>query len=222
MKSSETTQYKLSFSYGLLANSEQLSPEWKYEVIHTDVKSEFIWDGKYHIYFDYWVSQVWNAMRTIRILLNEMIRDVYIKGFAKRPPLFIGAEHTAQFQRSTDVLFEMQADILATIPQHLGYVKSGQRPTPNNNTSESSALVITRSKFPWDDFGKTYSYDEPVVRMSGPYFLLWPLFLTGVMDVTTKPVSEFATKMLRTIGKNMGINQAVVLATMIENKTALW
>jgi len=195
-----------------------LPPDWKYETLYTDVDLDFVWNGRYHIYYDYWVSQIWNAMRTIRAMLNEMVRDALLKGFTSKPPLFTGPEHTAQFQKSTDLLFELQADILSTLPQHLGFVSSSHFPKANDPTM---AVNFSELRFPWTDFrgGSIAGDGFPLVRMSGPYFLIWPLWFAGIIDIATKEVQDFVIKNLKRIGETMGIQQAVVLAKVIETKS---
>ena len=170
---------------------------WEYQTIYTTAKDDCIWNGCYHLYFDSWVSQIWNGRRTMRILLHEMIRDALLEGFSSRPPLFTGPKYTSQFQKSTDVLYEMQAEIFATVPQHLGYASSNA-----NGIFDSSATGRGQS----------------MIRLSGPYFLIWPLLLTGIMDVTTQEAKEFALRNLRKIGDEMGIQLAFLLAKVIETK----
>ena len=189
---------KLSNEFG------DTSPDWKYEIILTDADPDYVYKGRYHIYYDYWISQIWNGMRTIRILLNEEIRKTLLKGFSSGPPKFVGAEYTVQFQLSTDTMYQLQADILATVPQHLGYV------TKHNKE-------VTR--FPWTDFCEKSRDGFPVVRMSGPYFLIWPLWFAGILDIATEEVQKFVVKNLQVIGRDMGIQQALVLAKVIQNKS---
>jgi hypothetical protein len=188
--------------------TSKLPPGWEYQTIYTTAKADCIWNGRYHLYFDSWISQIWNGMRTMRVLLNEMIRDLLLEGFSSKPPRFTRPEYTAQYQISTDVLYEMQAEILATVPQHLGYVSSN----PEQALSTNGLLVSSSS-----------GGNIPTNRMSGPYFLIWPLFLTGIMDIATKEAKEFALRNLKTIGNEMGIQLAIVLATVIEtNAWAVW
>jgi hypothetical protein len=71
---------------------------WEYETVFTDIDSEFIFDGRYHVYYDCWMGYMWNALRSVRILLNEIIRDTLLEGFSSKPPRFIDSDHTAQFQ----------------------------------------------------------------------------------------------------------------------------
>jgi hypothetical protein len=147
------------------------------------------------------MAQVWNALRMVRILLNEMIRDVLLEGFALKPPVFSGSEYTAQFQISTDTLYEMQADILCSVPHHMGVF-------PERDTSQS---LMQRA-------GGAYG------RMSGGWFILWPLWLAGVMDIATEEVREYCLWGLRNVGNSMGIKQALVLAELLKAKqdVAIW
>lgn len=192
-------------------------PGWEYETVFTDVDSDITYNGRYHIYYDYWIAQIWNAMRVLRVLLNENIRDTLLKGFSSKPPLFNQPEHTAQFQISTDLLYELQADILATIPQHLGFVS---RSTPLFQSKASLDNDLSLSKFFWTKF-KDYPDDIQSMRMSGGYFLVWPLWFAGVMDIATEPIRQFVIKNLKSIGLNMGIQQALMLAATIESRTEI-
>lgn len=58
-------------------------------------------------------------MRTIRILLNELVRSVLLNGFAADPPHFREQIYVTQLQQTTQTLYDVQDDILYTVPQHL-------------------------------------------------------------------------------------------------------
>jgi hypothetical protein len=192
-------------------------PGWEYKIVYTDIDSDIIYNGRYHIYYDYWIAQMWNAMRVLRILLNERIRDVLLEGFSSKPPLFNQPEHIAQLQISINLLYKLQADILATVPQHLGFISGPtsasalqSNPSPDNNLSMSKSL---RTKF------RDYAEDFQSMRMSGGYFLLWPLWVAGILDIANEPVRQFVIKNLKSIGIHMGIQQALTLADTIESRT---
>jgi hypothetical protein len=57
------------------------------------------------------------------------------------------------------------------------------------------------------------------MRVSGGYFLIWPLLLAGTTDIASEPARQFAIKNLKSIGLNMGIQQALALAATIESRT---
>lgn len=185
----------------MLSIETTIPPGWEYDTVYTTIDSPYVYKFRYDIYYDVWMAQIWNALRTLRVLLNEMVRDVLLEGFALKPPLFSGAEYTAQFQISTDTLYEMQAGILYSVPQHLGTF-------PERDTNQSLIHL---------DVGE-YG------RMSGGWFLLWPLWLAGVMDVATDEVREYAYWNLKNISDGMGIKQASVLAELLKAKqnVAVW
>lgn len=206
---------------------------WRYETRYNNSDKEHIWNGCYHVYYDYWVAQIWNGMRTCRMMLNEVIRDVLLQGFQSKPPVFSAMEHTAQFQLSTDVLFQMQAEVLASVPQHLGFspqkscnLKPGMQPLSANRRvdfedSTESVPPIFRALGDPPNNEQSYVSAEtqlPVLRASGGYFLMWPLFLAAVIDVASDESRQWIVGRQRAIGRTMGIRQAEVLATVIERR----
>jgi Fungal specific transcription factor domain len=191
----------LALDAKLLEIVTNVQPGWEYRTVLTEAKSEHIFNGRYHVYKDYWMSQIWNTLRTGRILLNEMIRNTLLDGFSASPPVFNSAEHSAQFQISTDTIYEMQADILCTVPQHVGYFPEGQ-------THFQTLAEVDQSQL-------------PAIKMSGGSFLIWPLWLAGILDITTEEVRKFVTRNLVSIGTTMGIKQAHLLAGIVEAKTGI-
>jgi Fungal specific transcription factor domain len=95
-------------------------PGWEFETVFTDVESDFVYNGRYGIYYDYWIAQMWNALRTLRAMLNEEIRDTLLAGFSPKPPRFTEPQYAAQFQTSTETLYQIQDEILGTVVQHMG------------------------------------------------------------------------------------------------------
>ncbi|TAQ83145.1 hypothetical protein B7494_g8530 [Chlorociboria aeruginascens] len=170
---------------------------WEYMTITTDTPSGFVFNGQFHVYYDLWMAQIWNAIRNVRALLNERIRDILLEGFSSNPPLFVGAEYTAQFQICIDNLYQMQADILASIPQHVGFVSSvdasklfsARRPKDN----AEAAL--------WGCFGRQLGDELP--------------------GIATTEVRQFVINNLLYIGHTMGIQQANVLAAILQSRAEI-
>lgn len=97
-------------------------PEWRYESVYTNTNTDLLYDGYYDIYHDSVMARNWNAMRTVRIILNQVIRSHLLEGFSTHPALYTTTEYTALFQISTDTIVKLRDDILHSVPQHLGYV----------------------------------------------------------------------------------------------------
>ncbi|KAE8452509.1 hypothetical protein EG329_000412 [Mollisiaceae sp. DMI_Dod_QoI] len=180
-------------------------PGWEYQTIITDEDSDVAFNGRYHVYFDYWIAMIWNALRSLRILINELIREVLLKGFAHRPPIFSKTEHTAQFQISTDVLYQHQEDILYSVAQHVNRFPPPCDPSAYKSMASMPLLAYNEMHSP--------------IRMSGGSFLIWPLWHAGIMDISTDEVRRFVVRNLRAIGDTMGIQQANVLADLVEGRS---
>ncbi|CZR58016.1 related to negative acting factor [Phialocephala subalpina] len=178
---------------------------WEYQTIITDVDSDVAFNGRYHVYYDYWIGMIWNALRSLRILINELIRELLLRGFARQPPIFNSTEYTAQFQISTDVMYQHQEEILLSVAQHFN-----QFPPPRDPSSykEMTSMPIL-----------AYNEMHAPIRMSGGSFLIWPLWHVGVLDITTEEVRQFVVKNLRAIGHTMGIQQANVLAEVVDARS---
>ncbi|KAI9815979.1 MAG: hypothetical protein M1827_001971 [Pycnora praestabilis] len=204
-----------------------LTPQWQYQTVYTDADPKIVFSGCYHVYHDYLVAQIWNAMRCFRILLNEEIRGVLLTGFSSIPPRFSGTEFLAQFQKSTDALYQLQSDILSSVPQHLGYT-SKRHAQSSTACSHVPAEYDSSGQQLWSGFksydhlkthpSESMSSDLPMIRLSGGYLLPWPLYLAGVTDVATNSTMRWVTECLRSLGRSRGIQQAMVLAQMVETK----
>ena len=203
-------------------------PAWGYKTVYTDADPEIVFSGFYHVYRDFMTAQLWNGMRSFRILLNEMIRDVLLAGFSSRPPRFFGQEYVTQFQISTEALYQLQSDILASVPQHLGYTSKGHKVSSLSGARVSADNDRSPHRLLWSDFGHHRHWDSqgpasvssylPVIRQSGGYLLPWPLYLAGATDIATEPVQRWVIESLRSLGRSVGIQQAMVLANMLEMK----
>ncbi|PVH81028.1 hypothetical protein DL98DRAFT_417442 [Cadophora sp. DSE1049] len=165
---------------------KDLPEEWKYMTVYTTENPDIIWNGHYHVYREYWMSHIWNGMRTCRILLHELIRDQSLAASTANTVIFTDDENAIQLDSSVKIMLEMQADILGSVPHH----------TPSLlNQSSSGLLDGSRS-----------------------YFVLWPLFLVGTMDLTTEPIRHWAAARLRNIGETVGIRQAIVISELLARR----
>jgi hypothetical protein len=216
----------------IVSSFANLPQGWEYQTIYTDADAEHVFNGCYHVYFDPWVAQVWNGMRSIRILLNETIRNILLKDFLSMPPRFVDPKYTIQFQLSTDIMYQLQAEILASVPQHIGYVMkfhpSSHRRSPLANADPVLYNDPSISSTFWSPCldspslrPKGESQQRPILRASGGYFLLWPLFVAGSMDLFTEETRHWAIKALEFVGRSMGIQNAFVLANAMRTKESI-
>ncbi|KUJ15381.1 uncharacterized protein LY89DRAFT_111541 [Mollisia scopiformis] len=200
----EILRLSLELDAKLLDIVINVPPGWEYQTITTLEQSDVAYKGRYHLYYDYWIAMIWNALRSLRLLIHELIRDILLKGFAQRPPTFHSTEHTAQFQISTDTLYQHQEEILLSAAQHM------------NNFPKAQDLSVYKSvtSIPLIAYNELHA----PLRMSGGSFLIWPLWHAGILDISTEEVRRFAIKNLNFIGDTMGIQQAFVLAKSVEER----
>ena len=189
---------------------------YEYKTIYTNAEPVLIFAGCYHVYQDYASAMVWNGMRTIRMMLQETIRDALVKLHSSRPIFSMDEQYAVQYQAATNTLYRLQSDIIASVPQHLGYAST--KSTPGGSSGHS---------FPWTHFhsrtitslhsSKSTPADPPMIRMFGGYTLPWALYHAGAVDIATEPVQKWVIGTLQRIGRSMGIQQAIVLANTLEN-----
>jgi hypothetical protein len=167
-----------------LAVFVDVSHSWKYRTLYASEDDEGIWNRRYDVYNDYWTAQIWNGMRSCRILIHEIVRDQLLAASSAITPIFTEEDAKEQNRQSVLAMLTMQADILASVPQHT-----------------LSSLIDNPSS---------------LVEGSRGYFILWPLYMAGVMDLTTQPIKTWVIGRLRAIAVQVGIQQATVLADILE------
>jgi hypothetical protein len=215
---------------GLYSSISLDGSEWAFDTVHSDLDldSDSIIVGHYHVYPNFISAQFWNSVRTMRLHLNEIIRKTLLHGFNSQPPIFFEIEHTAQFQVSTDTLIWLQQEILASIPQYLGFDGISNAISKKKLPSTQSSFA---PKFPWSYFQSTIydptpttsslSNGPPLIRSFGGYVLPLVLYVAGNSSITTPTTKDKILRTLRLIGHSMGIQQAFILADEMESKRAV-
>lgn len=151
--------------------------------------SEAVFKGRYSICELIAWSNLWNGIHNIRILLHEGIQDSLIHSFISAASATAREEHISQFRQSKAVCEQMRMEILASVPQHLGYV-----------CKVDGKYVLT---------------DDPVTWPARCYALIWPLWIVGRHD-TTAEVREYCIRSVEEIGRRMGIQLAFVVAKALK------
>lgn len=147
------------------------------------------------------------------------------KDYLADVPKFPGEEYAEIYGGLLPTTREMQHDILASVPQHMGY---GPK---NRNSPPSDRLGPPASRHLWSGFRVERSWyrdrdpwlkdDVPVVRTSEAYSILWPLYLVGVIDIATPEIQAYVIDTLRAVGTQMGIGQGLMMARLLERQLAL-
>jgi hypothetical protein len=112
----EVIDQALDFDRRFLEVFNDAPESWTYEIGYTDENPHLVWRGLYHVYQDTFASQLWNGMRTCRIMLHETILDQLLISANAMVPIFTEAEARAHSNSSVAISLEMQSGILGSIP----------------------------------------------------------------------------------------------------------
>lgn len=225
---------------------ENSGPNWNFDVVHTDYGTPGVFGNSYHIYPHNPAAQIWNWVRYNRIYVHDIIRNCLIAGIGMTPPVFTGPRYVQLLQESQEILYQMQYDILASIPQHLHDTPNTLTPHTSGSTFSSptpsvdsfgttefpSPQTSSSSRFFWSNFrdqdfrvmhmNPGVSEDRlPVVRVSGGYASVWALYVAGSTPVATPESQQFVLRSMERIGNEFGINQAKVLGSALKLKAHL-
>lgn len=162
--------------------------------------SRVVYHSMYHIYYNTWVAKIWDSMRASRILINQVIYCLLLREGLMWAPheLSDGGAYTTLLQTVSDTTTEMRDGILASVPQMLGFLH-------HEAAMGTSYLDCSSADMP-----------RLVVPASGPYFLLWYLFLAGSLPINTLEIRAWVVDRLRAIRSLTGIQKADYLADMLE------
>lgn len=197
--------------------------DWTFTTVYTEDNPDLIYHGCYHLYHHALAAISWNGMRTIRIMLNEIMRDTLLLGLSAEPPLFVEPKYTEQLQSSTDTLYQISFDIIASVPQYLGYAGGNSLRSPFSGISEgteSSSRGAPSSRSDHNSKGHRIPLDAvnvsvPLLR-TALYNLPWVLLVVGSSGLVTEPILRWIIRTLKLISTSLGIRQATILATRLE------
>ena len=219
----EIVKQALAIDADLKAVFDHACDFWRYEIKPSGCDRRIFFGQSYHAYKGYMQVEMWAAMRALRLSVNEIIRDTLLSGFAARPPRFCDETSLKLFQAATESLVILQSDILASVPQILGY--------PSKNTSDGpetgpQGSVPGDPMHMWssvsDDSYTRYQRNKnltpslPSLRMGGGYTLIWYIHSAGLTKVSTDDAKSWVVRILRIIADQMGIEQASLLASLLE------
>lgn len=197
---------------------------WTYSTIYTDDNTSIVYDGCYHVYHHPLSALVWNGMRTVRIMLNKIMRHTLLKGKSLGLPLFVEPRYTRQIQTSTNIVYQLSLDIVASVPQHLGYTGPQTTGTSFIGPFQASGLPEHRPRGQlWSDYNsgsqRIPSWETTVsvpFHRTALYQLPWALYLVGSTDVVSKSVFRWVVLTLELLCTSFGIQQAALLAAKLE------
>lgn len=173
----------------------KMATKWGFDIIVNPDKAHPSIGPYYHWYESPWVARFWNTTRIVRMMVNLIIRMSLVAGSSTPNPILVGLQYQEQLKASTVILYKMQSDILASVPQALGKI-FGLEASPIGSMKSSNV--------------------DPIVRASTGLFLLWPLAFVGLRGPGPDEIRLQALNYIQIIGDVTGIQRAYIIARSIK------
>ncbi|KAG8530891.1 uncharacterized protein KY384_004248 [Bacidia gigantensis] len=193
-------------------------PTWQYRTYRTNNDPDLVPNGTYHIYSSFIGVQMWNSMRTMRVILGEIMRESFLLGDRLNSDVLSNSEKRAVFERIHDTNRRLQADVISSIPQHLGYIAPTQDQDNGNVLRHKQEFDNLELKFLWTNFDRIPHHAQHnvlnspppplLLRLFGGFLLPWSLFTVGRVEVAPMQTKQWIFKMLNRVGSTFGIGQA--------------
>jgi hypothetical protein len=145
---------------------------------------DFIYNARYDLYRTSWAIRLWNNSRVLQVIVCEITFHLLAKALTTALPPARRTQIEMTLQETSQILTMLGDDILATVPQTLGFVSSATEPhTPTDSSANASA--------------------------SGGNMLIWCLYTVGKSPVTKSWTRKWIMRRLQDIGQNGGIPMAL-------------
>ncbi|KAH8681792.1 hypothetical protein BX600DRAFT_31457 [Xylariales sp. PMI_506] len=158
-----------------------------YTTIHqSGGNPDLIYNGRVDLYQSSWAIRLWNNTRNIQIIICQIL--CYLLKQTLTTDLNPGARahRDSSLQQTMQILSDLGDDMLATVPQALGYVSSASVFHPSSNLSFQPSVP-------------------------GGYMMTWCLYLVGKSPATTKKTRKWIIRRLQDIGQSAGLALALQL-----------
>lgn len=174
-------------------------------------------------YTDQGTSYIWNSFYSSRILLREAVLKTAQEAESGNTN---GSKYVELKNQSRSIMRDCQKHILASIPPFMrsqtcsGFLLPGKR---TQETIKSDGLLhrpCRATKIARTDrelVPEAFVCELPVMHALGGYGFLWPLLVAGHCSTATPEILEYVRKMYQVLGKEMKIEQALVLRDVLDS-----
>ncbi|PTB75438.1 hypothetical protein M440DRAFT_1439952 [Trichoderma longibrachiatum ATCC 18648] len=241
----------------------ELPPSWRYQNVKLTRSNPAIMGRTCHVYPGLTQATAWNAVRTMRMLVQETILEQLCHSVDD--PTTLPMHHQLLLVKAMRMLRMLGEAVVGSVPQHFGIVSSrdikysktkGEQPTVTARNQSSTLLTapllpqpsessIDESKSPvpaWpresvatrptlldptqSELGNGRGCDSErfLTLATASNTIIWPLYTLGLSSSCTHEMSAYIVDRLMTIYRETGLEQARVVAGMMQNKveTLTW
>lgn len=181
--------------------------------------------GYCHAYSSFMASEITNGLRAFRLQLNGLMRDCLLIGMTRRPPLFTDPSDYQLLQSTTENLRTISDEIIASVPQYLGYIPttlfatSPPTTTLNPPGSRATTPIPSGPNFLWSPFPPPPPHLPlgalPLVRSAAGCHMPWALMTVAVTDVATPETQAWVARRLQQVSEQCHVQQAAALARRV-------
>jgi hypothetical protein len=147
---------------------------------------DIIYNGRFDLYKSSWAIRVWNNARSVQMIVCEIMCYLLNKVLATDLAPVTRAHMEPKLQETLQILSKLGDDMLATVPQALGFIPSASGQYPSADLSSHASV-------------------------SGGFMLTWCLYMVGKSPVIKGQPRKWVIRRLQDIGKNAGIAMALQL-----------
>lgn len=229
----------LEIDHRLESLSYECSPEWQFAVKRNRPPSATldrtcVHGDTYHIYHDVWVANVWNLIRTCRIMSTHAIGHLVLRAASVDGNWFFSNEYADRLQSVSRTMISIRDEILASIPQQMGYVASPTQPHPRRSISgrpstsrtgmqltTSSSTASSSAATPSSPYSLASPLDSDQITYTGSaaggYFASWALVIVGSLHCLEYEARAWTVAQLQRISSRAALDQADDFANCVES-----
>ncbi|CAM1502822.1 Fc.00g075980.m01.CDS01 [Cosmosporella sp. VM-42] len=224
----------------------ELPPSWQYHRVQLTRPDPRVLGRCCHVYPGLLQATTWNSVRAIRMLVLETILEQLCSGPKAPGQTSLPYHYQVQLAKTTQLLEMLSEAIVASIPQHFGVVsfrdvhapaakgatvsvsakdqphhisspRSASESQPERQ-SVSSDLGTPTLLDPTQSQGKGGNAERFMTLASASHTVIWPLYILGMSSSCSPETKQYATGRLHAIHKETGLEQARVVANMLQAK----
>lgn len=184
----ETVSHLLRIDEKLHNWKASLPPSWKYVEYPVKTPTDAVLENRILEYRDIWTCSIYGKWRCIRIFLHEILVDLISQCSESQVRVNPTSDIQSQLEASRKMLRILVSEVAASIPYMMGYRK-GEKLPPERN-----------------------------IPAMGGMLCCWPLFVIGGMLSASDSVRAWSIRRLLSIGADMGIYQALTLASVLRKR----
>ena len=117
LSSSDITVRATDLDLAFMSVVKSVPSTWLYNTTYLEEASERVFDQRYDTYTDHFITQAWNVLRVIRILLNDIIRT---RPVSRNRGSFLTGSSARNSSTVTDCIDSLAKEICASAPQFTG------------------------------------------------------------------------------------------------------